>query len=57
MSARKLGRLAGLVFVLVAVIGGGVGAAEASAKHQTGVVATADTGTTLAGTLGEIVWD
>jgi hypothetical protein len=34
MSARKLGRLAGLVFVLAAVLGG-IGAASA-AQHETG---------------------
>lgn len=56
MSARKLGRLAGLVFVLVAVIGGGVGAAEASVKHQTGVVASAVSVTVEAKT-AEVVWD
>jgi hypothetical protein len=36
MSARKLGRLAGLVFVLAAVFGG-IGAASA-AQHETGGV-------------------
>jgi hypothetical protein len=35
MSARKLGRFAGLVFVLAALIGG-IGAATASAEHGTG---------------------
>jgi hypothetical protein len=35
MSARKLGRLAGLVFVLAALVGG-TGAATASAGHGTG---------------------
>jgi hypothetical protein len=43
MSARKLSRLAGLVFVLAAVFGG---AAAASAQHETGgsthVVASTD---------------
>ncbi len=34
MSARKLSRLAGLVFVLTAVFGG-VGAASASIEHET----------------------
>ena len=57
MSARKLGRLAGLVFVLVAVIGGGsVGAGAASAKPRVAVVASADKGTVEARTL-EIIWD
>ena len=35
MSARKLSRLAGLVFVLAAILGG-VGAASAVAEHETG---------------------
>ena len=34
MSARKLSRLAGLVFVLAAVFGG-AGAASASIEHET----------------------
>jgi hypothetical protein len=45
MSARKLGRLAGLVFVLAAVFGG-VAAATAGAQHEAGgstpVVTSAD---------------
>jgi multisubunit Na+/H+ antiporter MnhB subunit len=40
MSARKLSRLAGLVFVLAAILGG-VGAASAVVEHETG--GTADT--------------
>lgn len=36
MSARKLGRLAGLVFVLAAVFGG-IGAASHGVTHETGV--------------------
>jgi hypothetical protein len=35
MSARKLSRVAGLVFVLAAILGG-VGAAGAIAEHETG---------------------
>jgi len=35
MSARKLSRLAGLVFVLAAILGG-VGAAGAVTEHETG---------------------
>jgi hypothetical protein len=35
MSARKLGRLAGLVFVLAAVFGG-IGAASHAATHEAG---------------------
>ena len=35
MSARKLSRLAGLVFVLAAILGG-VGAASAVAEHEAG---------------------
>jgi hypothetical protein len=52
MSARKLGRLAGLVFVLAAVFGG-IGVASHVSKHETGgtaaasVVKTADL---------EIIW-
>lgn len=42
MSARKLGRFAGLVFVLAALIGG-TGAATASAGHETGGSSTAET--------------
>jgi len=38
MSARKLSRFAGLVFVLAAVFGG-VGAASAVAEHETEAVA------------------
>jgi len=35
MSARRLSRFAGLVFVLAAILGG-VGAAGAVAEHETG---------------------
>ena len=35
MSARKLGRLAGLVFVLAAVFGG-IGAASHAGQHEAG---------------------
>ncbi len=34
MSARKLGRFAGLVFVLVALVGGPVALAQSSAAAQ-----------------------
>lgn len=34
MSARKLGRFAGLVFVLAALIAGGVGAVELGTSHS-----------------------
>jgi|tagenome__1003787_1003787.scaffolds.fasta_scaffold20940156_5 hypothetical protein len=40
MSARKLGRLAGLVFVLAAVFGG-VGVATHDAQHESGGAASA----------------
>jgi hypothetical protein len=50
MSARKLSRLAGLVFVLAAILGG-VGAA--SAEHETGGAA-ATTATQL--TLLDLNW-
>jgi hypothetical protein len=49
MSARKLGRLAGLVFVLAAVFGG-IGAASA-AQHETGGSTSAIQMTNL-----EIIW-
>ena len=39
MSARKLSRFAGLVFVLAAIFGG-VGAASAVTEHETGGAAT-----------------
>jgi hypothetical protein len=41
MSARKLGRLAGLVFVLAAVFGG-IGVASDVARHEAGVILHAD---------------
>lgn len=34
MSARKLARFAGLVFVLAAISASGVGAADLTAKHN-----------------------
>ena len=49
MSARKLSRLAGLVFVLAAILGG-VGVGAASAEHETGgsaATTTADAQTNL----------
>jgi hypothetical protein len=52
MSARKLSRLAGLVFVLAAIFGG-VGAASAVAEHETGGAA-ATTATQL--TLLDMNW-
>jgi hypothetical protein len=52
MSARKLGRLAGLVFVLAAVFGG-VGAASAG-QHEAGG-STAATGAVQMSLL-ETVW-
>ncbi|RZU51921.1 hypothetical protein EV385_3758 [Krasilnikovia cinnamomea] len=42
MSARKLSRFAGLVFVLAALLGG-AGAATLAAEHGTGGSATAAT--------------
>jgi hypothetical protein len=50
MSARKLSRLAGLVFVLAAIVGG-VGAASSSAQHGNGSTATAGSQSSL-----DIVW-
>jgi hypothetical protein len=52
MSARRLSRLAGLVFVLAAIVGG-VGAANFGAQHGTGdspVTAATQNGP------GDIVW-
>ena len=54
MSARKLGRFAGLVFVLVALIAGGAGAAEQSAKHS-GAAAT--THSAIPVQMLEVIWD
>jgi hypothetical protein len=55
MSARKLSRLAGLVFVLTAVFGG-VSAASASAEQETG--GSSATVTVEAGALrmGDVIW-
>ena len=52
MSARSLSRLAGLVLVLAAIIGG-VGAVDTGAQHKTG-----DTAVTAASqnSDGDIVW-
>jgi hypothetical protein len=52
MSARRLSRLAGLVFVLAAIIGG-VGAVDAGVQHKTG-----DSAATAASqnAPGDIVW-
>ena len=52
MSARKLGRLAGLVFVLAAVFGG-IGAASA-AQHEAGG-SSAITSVARMATL-EVIW-
>jgi hypothetical protein len=54
MSARKLGRLAGLVFVLAAIFAGGVGAADLSAKHA-GAPATVHSAAQVRSL--EIIWD
>ena len=55
MSARKLSRLAGLVFVLAAVFGG-VGATNVSAEQETG--GSSATVTVEAGALqmGDVIW-
>jgi hypothetical protein len=52
MSARRLSRFAGLVFVLAAIVGG-VGAASSGAQHGTG-----DSAVTAAtqNAPGDIVW-
>ncbi|GAB1689273.1 hypothetical protein [Krasilnikovia sp. M28-CT-15] len=51
MSARKLSRLAGLVFVLAALLGG-AGASTVAAEHGTGGPAIAATQQLL----GDTVW-
>jgi hypothetical protein len=53
MSARKLGRLAGLVFVLAAVFGG-IGVASQVAKHEAGG-SSAITSVARMATL-EVIW-
>jgi len=52
MSARKLSRLAGLVFVLAAILGGGASAASSITEHETGGV----TATAAPVTLLDIHW-
>lgn len=52
MSARKLSRLAGLVFVLAAIVGG-VGAVSSSAQHGSGVSASSATTQSIP---GDVVW-
>jgi hypothetical protein len=55
MSARKLSRFAGLVFVLAAFLGG-VGAAAEGAKHGTGG-STDSAAVTVAPAFGpDIIW-
>jgi hypothetical protein len=54
MSARKLGRFARLVFVLAALVAGGVGAAEISASHAG---APAAVHSAIPAQMLEIVWD
>ena len=55
MSAKKLGRLAGFVFVLAALFGG-VGSASAATAHGTGDSGAATV--TVAGPqqLADVVW-
>jgi hypothetical protein len=55
MSARKLGRFAGLVFVLAALFAGGAGVASHDAKHS-GAAATAQSAALPAQML-EVIWD
>ena len=59
MSARKLGRLAGLVFVLAAIFAGGVGAADLSAKHAGAPAAVSPATVNSAAQVRslEIIWD
>jgi hypothetical protein len=55
MSARKLGRFAGLVFVLAALFAGGVGVADHSTEHS-GAAAIAQSAASPAQML-EVIWD
>ena len=56
MSARKLSRFAGLVFVLAAFLGG-VGAAAEGAKHGTGGSNDSAAVVTAASAFGpDIIW-
>ena len=56
MSARKLSRLAGLVFVLAAILGG-VGAASAVAEHEAGSSDIASASATFQlNSAGDTVW-
>ena len=55
MSARKLGRFAGLVFVLAALIGG-TGAASASAEHGTGGSSATASATATNLSLIDTIW-
>jgi hypothetical protein len=52
MSARKLSRLAGLVFVLAAIVSG-VGAASSAAQHGNGAAAISTASQT---TSVDIIW-
>lgn len=54
MSARKLGRFARLVFVLAALVAGGVGAAHVSADRA-GAPAAVHSASSMQSL--EIVWD
>ena len=54
MSARKLSRLAGLVFVLAALVGGV--AATAAAGHETGGSAAVSAMAQSRFSAGDIVW-
>lgn len=55
MSARKLSRLAGLVFVLSAILGG-VSAAPEAAQHETGGTSAAATTAAAPLLFGDIIW-
>ena len=55
MSARKLSRLAGLVFVLAAILGG-VGVGAASAEHETGGATATTTNADAQTNLIDINW-
>jgi hypothetical protein len=53
MSARRLGRFARLVLVLVAIVAGGVGAAELGVQHSG---AAASTHSAIQAPSSEVIW-
>jgi hypothetical protein len=55
MSAKKLGRLAGFVFVLAAVFGG-VGSATTAPAHETGDSSAVTAAVVRPSSAADIVW-